>query len=400
MKYAIILPDGCADEPIPALGNRTALEAAFLPNMDAIARQGIVGWSNNTPMNLPAGSDVATMCVLGFDPQQYYTGRAPLETVAMGIDLGPRDWAIRCNLVSIFDGKMRSFNAGQISSAEGAELLQAAQEKLGTDAISFYPGVSYRNIVVWRDAPSSPAPLRATTRSFAPHDFSGASILNAHPFGPGSVELADIMAETHKIFEDHPVNKKRVATDKLPATDIWLWGQGLRPNMPLFREQYGKTGAMITAVDLLRGLASVLGWERIDVPGATGFADTNYRGKGEAAVRALQSHDLVCVHIEAPDEAGHDGAPDTKKHALEQIDQHIVGPIHEALKSYGEYRILVTPDHPTPVRTKTHSHENVPWIACGTGLEPNSPLEYNESAAAQSDVHFEEGFRLMEFFLG
>ena len=226
MKYVMILPDGCADEPIPALGNKTVFEAAKIPNMTEIAREGIVGWSNNTPQSLPAGSDAATMSLLGYDPLEFYTGRAPLEAAALGIELGPKDWAVRCNLVTVEDGKMKSFNAGQISSEEGASLLAAAQEKLGTDAITFFPGVSYRNIVVWRDLPDAPAPLGRDTRTFAPHDYTDKSILNVHPAGPGCGELVRLMRDVHKIFADHPVNKKRVAEGKLPATDVWLWGQG------------------------------------------------------------------------------------------------------------------------------------------------------------------------------
>ncbi|MDO4628012.1 MAG: cofactor-independent phosphoglycerate mutase [Planctomycetia bacterium] len=399
MKYIMILPDGCADEPIPALGNKTIFEAARIPNMTEIARQGIVGWSNNTPSNLAAGSDVATMSLLGYDPQKYYTGRAPLEAAALGIELGPEDWAIRCNLVTVENGKMVSFNADQISSEEGAELLHTAQEKLGSDVLTFFPGVSYRNIVRWRSTPENPAPLGNTTRTYAPHDYTDKSVFAVHPAGPGSVELVSLMAEVHKIFADHPVNKKRISAGKHPATDVWLWGQGRKPSMPTFTERFGKTGAMITAVDLLRGLAVILGWDRIDVDGATGLYTTNFRGKGEAAIRALENYDVVCVHVEATDEAGHDGSPETKVYSLEQIDEHIVGPLHEAAKKYGEYRILITPDHPTPCRLKTHTHNNVPWLMAGTGLQPNDIGIYSEAAAARSEINFPKGSDMMEFFM-
>lgn len=400
MKYVMILPDGCADEKIPALGNKTIFEAAKIPNMTEIAKQGIVGWSNNTPLSLPAGSDPATMSLLGYDPQIYYTGRAPLEATAMNVELGPKDWAVRCNLVTIENGKMVSFNAGQISSEEGAALLATAQEKLGNDVISFFPGVSYRNVVRWKDLPGASAPFNAGTRTYAPHDYIGKSIYGVHPAGAGSVELDALMAEVHQIFADHPVNKKRIAEGKFPATDVWLWGQGLKPAMPTFKERFGKTGAMITAVDLLRGLAIILGWDCIPVEGATGFYTTNFKGKGEAAVAALEKYDVVCVHVEATDEAGHDGEPDTKIYSLEQIDQHIVGPLFEAVKKYGEYRILVTPDHPTPCRLKTHTHNNVPWIMAGTGLEPNGIGVYSEDAATRSEVFFPNGADMMPFFIG
>ena len=399
MKYVVILPDGCADEKISSLGNRTVFETARIPNMLAIARQGIVGWSNNTPLELPAGSDPATMSLLGYDPLKYYTGRAPLEAAALGIELGPMDWAVRCNLVTIRDGKMISFNAGQISSEEGAELIASAQKKLGSDVISFYPGVSYRNIVLWRGSEGNPVPFNGGTRTFAPHDYSEKSILNVHPAGAGSVELSALMSEVHDIFAEHPVNKKRIAEGKLPVTDAWLWGLGVKPAMPTFAERYGKSGAMITAVDLLRGLAVILGWDCIPVKGATGFANTNFRGKGEAAVKALEKYDVVCVHVEATDEAGHDGLPETKVYSLEQIDEHIVGPLYAALKKYGEYRILVTPDHPTPCRLRTHTHDNVPWIMAGTGLKSNGIGVYSEAAAAKSQVCFPKGADMMEFFI-
>ena len=399
MKYVMILPDGCADEPIPMLGDRTILEAARIPNMTQIARQGIVGWSNNTPKALAAGSDVATMSLLGYDPMAFYTGRAPLEAAAMGIELGPEDWAVRCNLVTIENGKMVSFNAEQITSEEGAELIEAAQERLGSETVTFFSGVSYRNIVLWRELPDFPAPFGEETRTFAPHDYSDSSIFGAHPQGPGSVELTKLMSEVHRIFSDHPVNRRRIANGKKPATDVWLWGQGRKPSMPTFTERFGKTGAMITAVDLLRGLAVNLGWDSIPVEGATGFFNTNFKGKGEAAAAALEKYDVVCVHVEATDEAGHDGDPKTKVYSLEQIDEHIVGPLHEAAKKYGEYRILVTPDHPTPCRLKTHTHLNVPWLMCGTGFQSNGIGVYTEAEAAKSAVHFENGFEMREFFM-
>lgn len=395
----MILPDGCADEKLAALGNKTIFEAARIPNLQKIAREGIVGWSNNTPSQLPAGSDPATMSLLGYDPLKYYTGRAPLEAAALGIEPGPRDWAIRCNLVTVQNGKMVSFNAGQITSDEGTELIASAQERLGSDVVSFFPGVSYRNIVLWRDLADAPAPFNAGTRTYAPHDYTEKSILNVHPGGAGSVELSALMSEAHKLFADHPVNKKRIAAGKLPATDVWLWGQGLKPTLPTFMERFGKSGAMITAVDLLRGLAVILGWDRINVDGATGFFNTNFKGKGEAAIKALEKYDVVCVHVEATDEAGHDGSPETKVYSLEQIDEHIVGPLHEAAKKYGEYRILVTPDHPTPCRLRTHTHDNVPWVMAGSGLNSNGIGEYSEAAAAKSRICFPKGSDMMEFFM-
>ncbi|MDO4551158.1 MAG: cofactor-independent phosphoglycerate mutase [Planctomycetia bacterium] len=400
MKYVIILPDGCADEPIFSLGNLTALQKARLPHMDEIARTGILGRSNNTPKSLPAGSDVATMSVLGYDPTIFYTGRAPLEAAATGISLGENDWAIRCNFVTIQNEIMKSFNAGQICSEDAAELIETLNEKLGGDTLEFYAGVSYRNLIVWRHTSDFSVPFReGSTHTFPPHDFSDQNLQNAYPSGAGSREMKRLMEDAHKILSDHPVNRRRMAAGELPATDIWTWGEGKRPNFTPFKKRFGVQGAMISAVNLLFGLGEYLGWENIQVPGATGYADTNYEGKMEAALSALQRVDLVCVHVEAPDEAGHDGDAEVKVRALEAIDEKIVGPVHRWLKTHGDYRILVTPDHPTPVRLKTHTHGDVPWVMCGTGIIPDQATHYNEIAAENASVILPEGHRLMEHFI-
>jgi 2,3-bisphosphoglycerate-independent phosphoglycerate mutase len=296
MKYAIIIPDGCADEPQESLGGKTPLEAASLPAMDAVVKSGCIASGNHTPAALPAGSDTANLSLLGYDPLRYYTGRAPLEAAAQGISLAPGDWAVRCNMVTIEDQTMRDFTAGHVSTEEAAALLASLQEKVGSDAVRFLPGVSYRNLLLVKSAA-----FTADTRTLPPHDFTDQSIHDAYPRGP----------------------------------------------------VHGVRGAMITAVDLLRGLAQLIGWKRIDVPGATGYLDTDYAAKGRAAVAALKDFDLVCVHIEATDEASHEGRADAKIEALQQIDQHIVAPVFAALQTYPEWRIMVSPDHPTPLRTKT-----------------------------------------------
>ena len=399
MKYAIIIPDGCADEPQESLGGRTPLQAANVPAMDAVACAGVVGRANNTPKSLPAGSDVANLSLLGYSPLEHYTGRAPLEAAAQGIELGPEDWAVRCNLVTIEDQVMRDFTAGHISSAEAADLMAAAQEKLGSDFLQFHPGVSYRNLMVCR-ASGGPVPFSRDTRTTPPHDLTGQPILDAYPRGPGSDLLNHLMSESVALFADHPVNAARRAAGKLPATNVWLWGLGSTPQLVPFAQRFGKQGAMITAVDLLRGLAVLLGWRRIEVPGATGYTDTDYAAKGRYAVEALQGVDLICVHVEATDEASHEGDTAAKIKALEEIDRHVVGPLHEALKSHGDYRILVTPDHPTPLRTKTHSHGYVPLAMAGTGIEADGATTYDDPTAAASELVFEEGWKLMPHFLG
>jgi 2,3-bisphosphoglycerate-independent phosphoglycerate mutase len=403
MKYAIVIPDGCADEPVAALGGLTPLQAARLPNMDHIARAGVVGRANNVPPSLTPASDVATLSLFGYDPLKVYTGRAPLETAAMGIKLGPHDWAIRCNLVYAPDSHMRDFTSGHIGSDDGRELIRSLQEKLGGrmvagGTIEFHAGVQYRNILVWRGAgPASPFEGMKTQ---PPHDIPDRPLADHLPQGPGAEVLLALMDASKAILAEHPVNRRRVAEGKKPATQIWLWGQGKAPTVRPFREVYGPGGAIISAVDLVRGVGVLLGWHRIDVPGATGYLDTDYAAKGRYAVEALGAFDLVCVHVEAPDEASHEGKADEKVKALERIDEHIVGPLLAALPAYGDWRILVEPDHRTTLATRAHAHGPVPFAAAGTGITPRGQQSYDEPTAAASDRSFDPGWTLMRWFLG
>jgi len=408
MKYAIIIPDGCADEPQDSLGGRTPLAAARTPHMDAIATAGVVGRANHVPASLPPGSDVANLSLFGYDPLQHFTGRAPLEAAAQGIELGPDDWAIRCNLVTIENQTMRDFTAGHISTDEAKQLLHTAQEWLcdrrSSDdqrggRLEFVPGVSYRNLLIYRGA-KEPAPFSVDTRATPPHDLTDKSVLNDYPRGPGSDLLNELMSDSVPIFADDPVNVARRQRGELPATNIWLWGLGRAPSLQPFTEAYGlRRGAMITAVDLLRGLAALVGWQRIDVPGATGYLDTDYAAKGRYAIDALSDIDIICVHVEATDEASHEGNVAAKIKALEEIDEKIVGPLHAALVAQGEYRLMVTPDHPTPVRTKTHSHGAVPFAICGSGVRADNARTYDEVTAGSSSLKFDDGWRLMKYFL-
>jgi 2,3-bisphosphoglycerate-independent phosphoglycerate mutase len=437
MKYAIVIPDGCADEPQESLAGRTPLQAANIPNMDAVAAAGVVGRANHVPPTLPAGSDVANLSLLGYNPLEHFTGRAPLEAAAQGIELGPHDWAVRCNLVTVEDQTMRDFTAGHISSAEARDLLATLQDKVGSPRLQFVPGVSYRNLMIYRagvgaagagpprvgvagaerpktlaakkdsaaalpqaTAAPAPAPFTLDTRTTPPHDLTDKSVLDDYPRGPGSDLLNGLMRDSIKLFANHPVNVTRRGLSKLPATNVWLWGQGRAPALRPFADVYGLRGAMITAVDLLRGLAALIGWERIEVPGATGYLDTDYAAKGRYAVEALGRTDVVCVHVEATDEASHEGDCAAKIKALEQIDRHIVGPLYAALSAAGEHRILITPDHPTPLRTKTHSHGFVPFAIAGAGVRPDDYRTYDDVTAAASTLAFPEGWRLMQFFLG
>lgn len=399
MKYAIIIPDGCADEPQESLGGKTPLEAARIPAMDAIAAAGVVGRANHVPPHLPAGSDVANLSLLGYDPNRYFTGRAPLEAAAQGIALGPDDWAVRCNLVTVQDQMMKSFTAGQITTAEATELLSAAQQRLGNERLEFRPGVSYRNLLIYRGEGSA-APFSSDTRTTPPHDLTDKSVLDDYPRGPGSDLLNRLMSDSVPVFAGHPVNAARLTRGESPATNIWLWGLGKAPALEPFSQVYGKRGAMLTAVDLLRGLAVLMGWENIEVPGATSYLDTDYTETGRYAIDALDQTDIVCVHVEATDEASHEGNCAAKISALEQIDEQIVAPLHAALQKRGDYRILVSPDHPTPLRTKTHSHGFVPLAVCGSGITPDSARTYSEKSAGESPLSFADGWKSMGWFLG
>ena len=404
MKYAIVIPDGCADEPLESLGGKTPLEVARLPATDALATAGMSALANNTPAHLPAGSEVANLCLLGYDPDIYFTGRAPLEAAAQGITLGPHDWAVRCNLVTVEDQVMVDFTADHISTDEAIELLAAAQASLLEDLpmggrFEFVPGVSYRNLLVYRGEAGTPVPFSRETRTMAPHDLTDLAVTDEFPRGPGSDLLVQLMSRSADLFASHEVNQARVAAGKKPATHVWLWGLGGAPKLPSFQERYGVSGVMITAVDLLRGIAALAGWPRIEVEGATGYLDTDYSAKGRAAVQALQDYDVVCVHVEAPDEASHEGRHDAKIEALEQIDQHIIAPLVEALEQQGEYRILVTPDHPTPCSTKKHSHGMVPLVISGAGVQADSQTSYDELAAEASGRRFEKGWDLMDEFI-
>ncbi len=392
MKYALIIPDGVADEPQASLGGRTPLQAAQIPHMDSIAAAGATGRADNTPPSMPSGSDVATMSLFGYNPLEFHTGRAPLEAAAQGITLGPHDWAVRCNLVTIHNGTMVSFTAEQIPNDIGAKLMAVMQEACGNDRWEFIPGVSYRNLLIYRGRPGESAPFGPETGTIPPHDLTDGPVAQALPKGTGSELMLNFMSRSQELFAQANVPGSH-------ATQIWLWGQGQAPALTPFLPRFGVTGGMITAVDLLRGLARLLGWKVFNVPGATGYLDTDYAAKGRYAVQALDEVDFIVVHVEATDEASHEGNAAAKVAALEQIDQHIVGPVLEKLKSQGDYRILISPDHPTFLRTKTHSYGFVPFAICGTGVNPNGSQTYDEATAARSQWAYPSGWDLMERFL-
>lgn len=392
-KYAIVVPDGAADLPIELLGGKTVLEAAKKPNMDWLSVNGRQGLCRTVPPVLQPGSDVAMMAVLGYDPVRYYSGRAPIEAVAQGIEVSEDDWIFRCNLVTIADAKMADHSAGHISNKEGKTLIDLLNASLGSDRITFYPGVGYRHLMVVKGMDFS------DLRTQPPHDAIGQPIENILPRGRNAQMLTDMMARSQELFHDHEINRVRQDLGENPASSIWLWGQGKKARMELFEKKYGLKGAAITAVDLVRGLAKLIGFDLINVPGATGYWDTDYRAKGKYAIEALKTNDIVLVHIEAPDEAGHAGNAAIKKKAVEEIDKLIVGPVLEELKKNGNWRMLVMPDHPTPVASQGHTGDPVPFTMAGDGVSGIVHLPFGETNAAQSGIKVNNGYELMEYFL-
>jgi 2,3-bisphosphoglycerate-independent phosphoglycerate mutase len=396
MKYVLVIPDGAADEPQASLNNLTPFEFAQTPHMDAVATLGVVGRANHVPDSMPSGSDVGTMSLFGYDPLEFHTGRAPLEAAAQGIELGEKDWAVRCNLVTVADGRMKSFTAEQMPNDIGRGLMQALQKnQCGDRHWKYYPGISYRNLLIYRARDTS-APFNKETSTTPPHDITDQEIVSFLPTGPGSDVLKELMQQSVELFAADESNSAR---GESAATQTWLWGEGSRPAFRSFSERFGVNGAVITAVDLLRGIGRLLGWSVVEVEGATGYLDTDYKAKGLAAIETLKTHDFVVVHVEASDEASHEGDAPAKVEALERIDADIVGPVHDYLKEQGEYRLLLSPDHPTFLRTKTHSHGYVPVAACGRGIDADSAISYNDVTAAASDLVFEKGHELMPWLI-
>ncbi len=396
MKYAIIIADGMADYPQPELGNKTPLEVAHTPYADEVSRSGLLGIAQTVPRGFTPGSDVTIMCLLGYEPKKYYPGRAPLEAANLGIELGQEDWVFRCNLVTVRDGVLEDFSAGHVSTAEAEALLGYLNERLSKDSIRFFTGKSYRNIMLYK------GPLnKMEARCRPPHDVVNQPIKKNLPKGKGSQMLIELMEKSYPLLREHGINLKRLSQGKRPANMIWLWGQGQRPKIPTFSEKYGvASGAAISAVDLIKGIARLLGWEVVEVPGATGYIDTDYAAKGRYAVEALNDHDLVLVHVEAPDEAAHMGNVQEKVKAIDNIDNFIVGPLLEALKAKGEYRLLFLCDHYTVIQKRTHSSEPVPFAMCGTKLGPPSGLAITESNAKKTRLYLKRGHELMNLFLG
>ena len=390
MKYVVVLCDGMADLPIESLGGKTPMEMAKKPNIDRLAESSIVGMVKTVADGMKPGSDVANLSVMGFDPAEVYTGRSPLEAASIGIELSDDDVAIRCNLVTLSDEEeyekktMVDYCGGDISTAEADELIKTLGAELGGDVFDFYTGVAYRHCTIWHGGRSKGYTL------VPPHDISGRAVgeyLKPHIENP---ELYDLMKKSVEILSNHPINRERVARGERPANSIWLWGQGTRAALPAFEEKYGIKGAVISAVDLLKGIAKSAKMESIDVDGATGYIDTNFEGKTAAAIKALETNDYVYVHIEAPDECGHRCEAENKVKAIELIDEKVVAPIISALEGT-DFRMMILPDHPTPIATATHSSDPVPFMIYDSTEKKDGVSTFTEKNAAETGIFVSHG---------
>ncbi len=393
MKYAIVLPDGAADEPLAQLGGRTPLEAARIPHMDRVAEQGRLGRYVTIPEGFTPATDVGTLSVLGYDPQVYYSGRAPIEAAAKGLSARPDQMIFRCNFVAIQDGLMKDNTAGHIAQTEADALIAGLQRELADEGCEFHAGVTYRNLMLLADA----ADLRL--RCAPPHDIIDQPVPGHLPAGEGSARVTRIMERARAVIAAHDVNRSRREQGRDPVTDIWLWGQGRPARLETFASRFGPRAAVITGVDILRGMARLMGMEILEVPGATGYIDTDYAGKGRAAVRALDEFDLVIVHVEAADESAHMGDAGEKVRALERMDQAIVGPLLEKLARSPAWRVLVAVDHPTLTTTRGHSAIPPLFAYAGTGIEAVERAPFTETAAERGGYWVMPGHRLMEVFL-
>jgi len=388
------------DHKLPELEGRTPLEVAYTPNLDEIAKRAeIFGIAKTIPDPLPPGSDVGNLAVLGYDPTKYYTGRSPLEAASIGVSLGETDVTVRCNLVTLGERSgqtvMEDYSAGHITDEDAAGIIENLKKEFDGEEFSLSQGVSYRHLLLWRGGNSG-------IRTTPPHDISGKEIGPWLPSGEGAEKLLGLMERSRRMLKDHPVNAKRRAEGKNTADSIWLWGEGTRPEMPSLLELYGITGSVISAVDLVKGIGIFAEMEVIEVPGATGYLDTNYAGKVSGALDSLQRVDLAMIHIEATDETGHVGDARLKIQAIEDFDQKVVGPALEGMEQFGEYRVLVLSDHPTPIDLRTHSREPVPFSildSANSSVKDNS-LVYTEDCAAASGVFVEEGWKLMGELVG
>ncbi len=400
MKYVLVIPDGMGDKPVKSLNGKTPLEAARTPNMDFFASHGVVGRTHTIPKGFIPGTDIGSMSVFGYDPRRFFTGRGPLEAAVHGIRLGKHDLAFRCNLVTLEREKLHDFSAGHIPIKEARTLIKSfgrlAQKKF-PGKITFYAGrgTGYRHLLIVKNA----APALSKIHCAPPHDIMGRPFRKYLPKGNEAALLNDLMELSRDFLATHPINLTRRKKRLSSANSIWLWGQGFAPDFPTYKKRFGLSGGVITAVDLLKGIASHAGLKVIQVPGATGYFDTNYKGKAEYAAAALKKNDFVAVHIESTDEAGHIGDAKLKIKAIEDVDRLVLGTLRKLLKDRGPYMILLVPDHFTCVETRTHSTDAVPFFAYSSLNERKGPKKFSESSAKRSGLLVKEGHTLMGLFV-
>lgn len=400
MKYLVLIPDGMADERVPALGDRTPMEAADKPCMDALSARATVGTVSNVPVGMVPESDTANMAILSFDPKVYSRGRSPLEALSMGLDMAPDETAYRCNIVTLSDEEgidyaertMLDHSADEITTPEADELIKALEAHFGTEYRHFFTGVSYRHCILWKNGND--------TYDFSrPHDIIGRTVAEYLPSEEnGGGEFLRLMRESYDVLNHHPVNEARRARGLKPANSAWLWSPGKKPRLPNFTEKWGIRGTVISAVDLIKGIGLCAGMESVDVEGATGNVHTNYDGKARAAINAFsEGADLVYVHVEGPDECGHRAEVENKVKAIELIDGKILAPVYEYLKSTGEaFKILVLPDHPTPLRIRTHSSDPVPFFIYDSTAEVEGVSTFTEFTAAETGLYVPNGYTLLD----
>lgn len=401
MKYVVVLCDGMADYPVPALGGKTPMMVAKKPHIDALAAKAEVGLVRTVAPGLKPGSDVANMSVLGFDPHRFYTGRSPLEAASIGIDMKDSDVSLRTNLVTLSDkGEpfadkvIEDYCADDISTGEAHQLIEAVQAAFGGGEYDFYTGVSYRHCLIWHGGTTELGNMTP------PHDITGKVIGPHLPTAETARPLLEMMEKSFDLLKDHPVNKARMAAGRRPANCIWLWGEGKRPALRPFEALYGIKGGMVSAVDLLKGIANCAGMEVAEVPGATGYIDTDFEGKAKAALDLLTRNDLVYVHFEAPDECGHRNEPENKVKAIEMIDSRVLPILEEGLEQYEDYKILLLPDHPTPIVTRTHASDPVPYLLYQKSAPKTGVDTINEETAKATGIYMENGPAMMPHFLG
>lgn len=400
MKYVVVLYDGMADYPVPALDGKTPMEVAKKPNMDFLASKGEVGLVRTVAKGLKPGSDVANMSVMGFDPMKYYTGRSPLEAASIGIDMSPSDVSLRTNLVTLSQDDLpyeqktiEDYCADDISTEEASVLIEEVQKQLGTDEFTFYKGVSYRHCLIWKNGTTELGKMTP------PHDITGKVITEYLSTSENAKPLIEMMKKSYDILKDHPINLERIKNGKRPANSIWLWGEGKRPALAPFEKIFGIKGSVVSAVDLIKGIGGCAEMEVADVDGATGYIDTNFEGKAKAGLELLKRNDLVYIHFEAPDECGHRNEPENKVRAIEMIDERVLPILFDGLKKYDDYKIMILPDHPTPIVTRTHASDPVPYLIYHKNDEKNGVSSINEKTAEATGVFIEHGPDIMKHFL-